>query len=54
MDITTITDLNELKALAYDQLRLLELAQNNLQLVESRIATVKKELAEKEIAEQKK
>jgi hypothetical protein len=42
MDISAITDLNELKALAYDQLVLKEQAEHNLQLLNQRIAEINK------------
>ena len=38
MDISTITDLKELKALAYDTMQLLEAQQNNLRILQQRIA----------------
>ncbi|HSX08169.1 MAG TPA: hypothetical protein VLG11_04725 [Candidatus Saccharimonadales bacterium] len=38
MEIQQITDVKELKALAYDQLVLKTLAENNLQLLQQRIA----------------
>lgn len=38
MEIQQITDIKELKALAYDQLILKTLAENNLQLLQQRIA----------------
>lgn len=37
MDINTITDLNVLKAIAYDQVKTLTQAQQNLQIIEKRI-----------------
>lgn len=37
MDITTITDIKELKALAFDEIAKLEQAQNNLRLLQGRI-----------------
>lgn len=40
MDITTINDLKELKALAYDQLTILEQAKTNLKLITARINEV--------------
>lgn len=38
MDITTITDIKELKSLAFDEIAKLEQAQNNLRLLQGRIA----------------
>lgn len=38
MDITSITDLQQLKAMAYDQLVTKETAEHNLQLITQRIA----------------
>jgi hypothetical protein len=37
MDISQITDVNQLKALAYDEMMKLEAAQTNLRLLNSRI-----------------
>lgn len=37
MDISKITDVNELKALAYDTLQVLEAQQNNLRIIQQRI-----------------
>lgn len=42
MDITKISDTNQLKAWAYDQLILLEQTQNNLKLLNDRIAELEK------------
>lgn len=38
MDITKITDVKELKSMAYDQMAVLEQAQQNLRLINGRIA----------------
>ena len=38
MDITKITDLNELKALAYDTVLAIEQQQSNLRIIQQRIA----------------
>lgn len=54
MDISTITDVNQLKAMAYDQLMLQNQATHNIQLIESRIVQVENEkaaAAEKEASE---
>lgn len=40
MDVSTITDLNQLKALAYDQLVVIEQANKNLSLVNNRITEI--------------
>ncbi len=44
MDISTITDIKELKALAYDQLVIKETAERNLQAINQRIAQLAEEL----------
>jgi hypothetical protein len=43
MDITTVTDVKELKALAYDALQVIEVQQNNLRLVQQRLAELEQE-----------
>lgn len=43
MDLSTIKNVNELKAMAYDQLVILENAQNNLKLINQRLAEVEAE-----------
>lgn len=43
MDVTKITDIKELKALAYDQMVLLERAQQNLGLLNARINELNQE-----------
>lgn len=43
MDLSTIENTNELKAMAYDQLVILENAQNNLKLINQRLAEVEAE-----------
>lgn len=40
MDITTITDLKELKSMAFDQLVVLEQAKTNLAIINQQIAKV--------------
>lgn len=40
MDISKITDINELKAMAYDQIVMLEQAQANLKAINERIEQV--------------
>lgn len=40
MDLATITDLTQLKAMAYDQMVVLEQTQNNLRLVNQRISAL--------------
>jgi hypothetical protein len=46
MDISTINDLNQLKAIAYDTMLALEQQQTNLRLIKQRIAEVEQEQAE--------
>lgn len=41
MDLSKMTDLNELKAMAYDQVVALEQTQNNLRVINQRIEEVK-------------
>lgn len=43
MDISKLTDLKELKAMAYEQVLALETAQTNLRLLQARIEEVSKE-----------
>ena len=38
MDVSTITEMKELKAIAYDTLQLIERQQNNLRILQQRIA----------------
>ena len=38
MDITKVTDIKELKSIAYDTVQALEVQQNNLRLIQQRIA----------------
>ena len=45
MDITKITDLNELKALAYDAILAIEQQQNNLRVIQQRIAQMSEEMS---------
>lgn len=42
MDLTTITDITQLEALAYQQAKALQMAQMNLQLLEKRIDELQK------------
>lgn len=37
MDISNITDMDKLKALAYDTLQVIEAQQNNLRIIQQRI-----------------
>lgn len=48
MDISQITDINQLKALAYDEMMKLEAAQNNLRLLNGRIAELQQVQAQPE------
>ena len=43
MDISNVTDLKELKALAFDTLQAIEVQQNNLRLIQQRIAELEQE-----------
>ena len=43
MNLETITDVKELKSLAYDQIVALEQAQNNLRLINARLAQLEQE-----------
>jgi len=47
MDITKITDTKELKALAYDQLVILEQTKNNLALINQQMTKVSQSPVEK-------
>ncbi len=47
MDITKVTDIIELKALAFDTLQALEVQQNNLRLIQQRIAELEQEQVKK-------
>lgn len=42
MDLSKITDTDKLKALAYDELQKLEIAKQNLQLIQQRLAELEK------------
>ncbi|MDQ5982924.1 MAG: hypothetical protein QG549_922 [Patescibacteria group bacterium] len=52
MDISTVTDVKELKALAYDTLQLVEIHQNNLRMIRQRLSEI--EQAEERAKEEKK
>lgn len=47
MDISTISDINQLKAMAYDTLQAIELQQNNLRLIQQRIVELEQSASEK-------
>jgi hypothetical protein len=47
MDINKVTDLNELKAFAYDTLQALEAQQNNLRILQARIAELEQDQSKK-------
>lgn len=47
MDLQKVTDLKELKALAFDTLQAIEVQQNNLRLIQQRIAEVEQQPAKK-------
>lgn len=38
MDISTVSDANQLKAMAYDTMQIIEVQQNNLRLIQQRLA----------------
>lgn len=40
MDLNKVTDIQQLKALAYDELQRLEIAKQNLQVINQRIAEI--------------
>lgn len=48
MDLSKITDIKELKAMAYDQLAILDQAQTNLKYINERMAIVSAEEPPKE------
>ncbi len=47
MDISQITDMKELKALAFDTLQAIEVQQNNLRLIQQRIVELEQEQTKK-------
>lgn len=47
MDLDQITDIQQLKALAYDELQRAEVAKQNLQIINQRIFTLEQEATEK-------
>ena len=47
MDISTISDINQLKAIAYDTMQAIELQQNNLRLIQQRIAELEQSAPDK-------
>jgi arginine utilization protein RocB len=47
MDITKITDVRELKAMAFDCLQTIEIQQNNLRLIQQRIAQLEESTKDK-------
>ena len=51
MDISSITDINKLKAMAYDTLNVIEQQQQNLRILQERIAQL--EQSEQEPAKKK-
>lgn len=46
MDLDQITDIQQLKALAYDELQRAEVAKQNLQVINQRIYTLEQQEAE--------
>lgn len=47
MDIQKITDIKELKALAFDTLQAIEVQQNNLRIIQQRLAEVEQQGSKK-------
>lgn len=47
MDLQKVTDIKELKALAFDTLQAIELQQNNLRLIQQRLAELEQEQTSK-------
>ena len=43
MDISKVTDIKELKAFAFDALQVIEVQQNNLRLIQQRIAELEQQ-----------
>lgn len=54
MDISQITDEKELKAMAYDQIGILEQTKTNLQLINDRLSQVQRDNAENQSQQDKK
>ncbi|MCA9334705.1 hypothetical protein KC953_01005 [Candidatus Saccharibacteria bacterium] len=54
MDISQINDAKELKALAYDTLQVVEVQQNNLRLIQQRLAELEQAQQQEEVVEKKK
>ena len=47
MDIQKVTDIKELKAMAFDTLQVIEVQQNNLRIIQQRIAEIEQQQAKK-------
>lgn len=47
MDLSTITDIQQLKAMAYDELQRLEVAKQNIQLINQRILEIEQQTKQK-------
>ncbi len=47
MDIQKITDIKELKALAFDTLQAIEVQQNNLRIIQQRLAELEQQTPKK-------
>jgi uncharacterized coiled-coil protein SlyX len=47
MDLQKVTDIKELKAMAFDTLQTIEVQQNNLRLIQQRIAELEQQTAKK-------
>lgn len=43
MDISKVTDIKELKAMAFDTLQMIETQQNNLRIIQQRIAEIEQQ-----------
>jgi hypothetical protein len=52
MDLSEITDIIQLKAMAYDELQRLEMAKQNLQMINQRMSEVEQQLMEQQVAAQ--
>ena len=48
MDLEQITDIQQLKAMAYDELQRAEVAKQNLQVINQRIYTLEQQAAEEQ------
>lgn len=53
MDLEQITDVQQLKAIAYDELQRIEIAKQNLQLINQRIYTLEQEFPQEQVQKKK-